>query len=748
MNRAHVHVSLSLCLALTLAVTGCSGSRQPLACQVNADCGDHSSCYLGACVIGQDPNAKIEVHVTQSELVTHRDITFDGTASTDPNPDGKVKSYLWTATRGLSAACDPSITSGSNSTFTTNFQCEGQYNVDLKVIDTLELVGHYKMTVEIAPSMNAPAITALGPDRLVVHRCEGSPLLCRAFDAADGSTAFQLSVAAHDVEDGTNLSYAWTYTPPAGVDPSKVHVTFQPGANTPTPLVQIASDGAVSGAWRFLAHATDSIGLTAVKAQTITVQNTAPTVALQGADVLLSHSYLAGVGNYIATATVQAALSDADGDPIPSATLTMSESPASSCAFQVLSSDVAGGTFTGKIELSCPGTDPQELIGVVARQLSLDVSDVNGAAANDVRPLSVTDAAPVLTWSLGGTPGIAAVPHTVVPCPGTANLCFAVDAPIPFTVSDVENDPLALRLTATGLTASGASFTPNVSSGRMSVFVPVATPAAFRGADGTSAATFTLAASDPWNLQNPVTSTFALSVGNRAPTIAAVPGTVKPAHWYSLADRAYHATFAFPPASDPDGDPLTLAAASSDGACSVSSATVGGVQVACSAPYDVTSGAPPALPTLLVPRTVTAKAVDPWNLQASTAAIPVAVQNTPPTISNQSGTLAALTTCACNQSLCEWQPQGAGLVSFDPGASDADGDPLRVTVTFASGGQAATRTCFGADCAMNFTAPDGASVTAVVSDGAFDATRTYAVVAQCSNDTTARCGPPPGKFCP
>jgi hypothetical protein len=447
-------------------------------------------------------------------------------------------------------------------------------------------------------------------------------------------------------------------------------VTFDPRADAQSPLVRIESDGAVAGDWAFRVHVTDTSANTTVKTQRITVANTPPAVQLQTGAVLLSHSYLAPADRYVATAWVTAILVDADGDPLGPPELSMAEKVPGSCGFRVLSSALTAGVFTGDIELSCAGDAGAELIGRVDRTLTLTVTDVNGATATDVRPMTVIDAPPALTWSAGGVPGTLGVGHTVVPCPAGAEapLCFAVDASVPYDISDVEGDPTSLRLSVTGLPASSAFFTSSVAAGRFSYLVPVTNPVLLRGADGVSPIAITVGAADPWK---GTSAAFGLSIGNRAPAIAPLPAA-GPSHWYEQLGHAYHATFEMATASDPDLDPLTAMVTNSDGTCSlVGLSGPGAVQIECSVTYDPDTGGPPALPTLLTPRTVSARVTDPWGASAATSA-QVSVKNRAPAIGNGSETVAIDTTCTCDATACEWQPAPGGSGLLDLQASDPD----------------------------------------------------------------------------
>ncbi len=746
MSLACRHMSV----VISLAALACGGhpTKTPIACQSDPDCPTEAKCVLGACVAGSLPQAKIVVRAGQGELISNRLITFDGSLSQDTNPGGTVRRYAWAVSHAPGTACDPSVRSGEKPSFSTIFQCSGQYAVELKVTNDVGLDSlPERAEITIAQALDAPAITAVGAGVTAAHRCEGSPLVCRAFDVANQST-FQLAVSASDEQDGTGLGYAWTYRAPPGVDAAKTRVVFDPHPNTPTPSVRIETDGtAIAGDWIFQAQVTDSDQLTTFAEQKLTIENSAPVAGLQGPTVILAHTFLAPVDRYVASATLRAVASDPDGDPITGGELSIVEVESNACSFQVTSSDLAAGQFTAKVELSCPGAGAKDLIGSIARQLVFKATDANGAVATDVKPLEVSNAAPVLAWAGGGTAGTYAVPHAVVPCPPGAPTpsCFAVDAANPYTVSDApENDPVALALTGSAVPA-GTYLTTSADGRHFTWLVPMNQASVFRSASGSSALGLQVTASDPFTGASPSTASFGLSVANSTPTVTAAGGVVA-AHWYSTADRAYHATFSLGAAADADGDPLVPSAVSSDGACSAVGIVAGQIQVGCTWPWDFAAGGVPLLwNPYFTTRTGRTWATDPWSSSPATPPTPVAISNNSPVMKNQPASLSAIGGCVCHVAVSSWAPNGPGDVSYNPGAADADQDPLHLTITFASGAPAIDKVCFGADCAVTCgSVNDTATVT--LSDGVLDATRTVGIVRTC--DESLPCGPPRSGICP
>jgi hypothetical protein len=733
--------ALAFSLAYALALAGCgstSPDKKPIACQVDPDCPAEAKCVLGACVAGSLPQAKIVVRATAAELVSNRLITFDGSASQDTNPGGSLRRYAWAVTRPPGTGCDPSASAGDQPTFATIFGCSGVYAVELKVTNDVGLESlPQRAELTIAQALDAPVITAIGPDLSAAHRCAGSPVVCRALGAAD-QPSFQLSVSATDRQDA-NLGYAWTYTAPAGVDPAKARVVFDPSPNTPTPVVRIETDGApIAGDWVFQAQVTDSDRLVTVGNQKLTVANTAPDVSPEGSAVVLSHVFLAPVDRYVASATVHATVGDADGDDVVSADAVLVESAKSACTFQVTSSDLAAGQYTAKVELACPGASASDLVGSITRQLTVKAVDVNGGEGTSTLALSVANAAPVLAWTGGPVPGTYAVAHGTAPCPASASspLCFAVTAPLPYAASDVpESDPVALTLTPSGVPA-GTFLTVNAVGG-FTWLVPSDKPALLRGADGATGVGFAVSAADAFTGTAPTTAAFSLAVGNTAPslTLRAPAGPVP--HTYVAQSGRFHAELDLAAVSDADGDPITVGAASSDGACAATGVSQGLVHVACDWP--TLAGA------LATGRTAWASARDPWSSAADSAHAPLAIDNRPPLIGSLTGSLSATASCTCNATLCEYVVPAGGTVSFDPLIQEPDGDPVHVILTASNGSVLVDKTCSGAGCAMTFTSPTG-SVTLKAGDGAVSSQTTYALNVSCTN--TLPCRPPPGHQCP
>ncbi|HET9595107.1 MAG TPA: hypothetical protein VFP65_05985 [Anaeromyxobacteraceae bacterium] len=733
-------VALAFAVAYALALSACgstSPDKKPIACQVDPDCPAEAKCVLGACVAGSLPQAKIVVRATTAELVSNRLITFDGSSSEDTNPGGSVRRFAWSVSRPPGTGCDPSAAAGDRPIFSTIFGCSGVYAVELKVTNDVGLESlPQRAELTIAQALDAPVITEMGPALSAAHRCAGSPVVCRALGAAD-QTSFQLSVSAADRQDA-NLGYAWTYSAPGAVDPARTRVAFDPGPNTPTPLVRIETDGApIAGDWVFQVQVTDSDRLVTVGRQVLTVANAPPDVAPEISAVVMPHVFLAPVDHYVATATVRASVSDADGDDVTAADVALVESSASACTFQVLSSDLAAGQYTAKVQLDCPGASASDLIGSVTRQLAVKAHDLNGGEGTSTLPLAVSNAPPILDWAGGPVAGTYTVAHGTAPCPAGASssLCFAVAAPLPYRASDApENDPVALTLTPSGVPAG--TFMTASAAGGFTWLVPTDKPALLRTGDGASGVAFTVSAGDAFTGTAPSTGAFALAVANTPPVLALrAPARPLP-HTYLPQSARFHAELDLAAVSDADGDPVTAAAASSDGACAATGVSQGMVHVACD--WSTLAGA------VAPARTVWASARDPWTSAADTAHTPLVVDNQPPIIGSLPASLSASANCVCNSSLCEYVVPAGGTVSFDPKIQEPDGDPVRLTVTASNGAVLVDKTCSGASCAVTFTSPTG-SVTMRATDGVAFAQATYALSVSCTN--TAPCRPPPGHPC-
>jgi len=379
----NVRSGMIVVLTSLTAALGCgsNGSKQPRSCQQDSGCPSGAYCLGGACVAGMLPEAHIAIVGTGRELVSHRLVQFDGSGSVDPNPQHLLTNYRWAVKRASAAACDPTPAIGAADKLSTTFRCAGDYQVELTVRNSLGLESTpIAQAVSVSPSANPPSIDAQSPDLVVQHRCAGAPVACAAQDGA-GATAFQLSVAAHDVEDGQALAYRWEVNAPEGADPAAA--TFEPDARTANPIVRIGSAGGrIAGVWTFRALVTDGDSLTAPAEIRITVEDQLPTLTSAQPVAAFDHGY--GENVYRVHGLVKYAVADADGDAPQVTAARLLESNSTGCR-STLTPVVKGDAVELTVDLSCVSPDELsptvagQLLGAsVERQLELTVGDGQG----------------------------------------------------------------------------------------------------------------------------------------------------------------------------------------------------------------------------------------------------------------------------------------------------------------------------------------------------------------------------------
>ncbi len=733
-------------------LASCSKAGQPIACNDGSDCPAGVKCVLGACVAGNLPTAAITLR-SGTGLVTHRPLVFDGTGSNDPNPGGSVVAYSWSVKRAAGTHCDPSPARGTESVLATIFMCEGDYEIALMVKNDLGLESApATMPITVAPSTNPPAVSP-GQDVTLAHRCSGAPLVCSPL-VGDGTDKLQLAVDAMDVENGRALAYSWAWEPPPGADRSSVSVRFDPGPEVSTPLVRIESAGTrIAGEWIFTVGVTDGDGLVTLAQQKVTITNSAPTL-VPGADaVLASHAFNGQA--YVAVGELRAQIHDPDGDPIELPELRLLEDAATGCAFRVNRTTLTGGELDASFDLTAlPGQEaafigPQRRVEVLAR-------DVNGGEATASAALSVLNRPPSFAWD-PAVPGAASrlldVPHSVTNDCASPSGCYLAQGVNPLRAVDPDGDPLGpVELLAPSV-GGGSTFTSG--DGRnFAVKTDVAAPGLFRAADGLSPLTLVARVRDPWvSSSNDAAASFRLRIGNRAPHAASPPPGVEVSHWYSDAEKNYHAQADFVTLVDDDGDPISLGTAVSDAYCTGFSMVGGMGRVTCTHHHDWTGGSAPNVSSFLAAHPVQLSARDPWEEGPSTSsAVTVRDYNAP---TNPGGPMV-VEACRCVPgAVCElatYQPQPR--LSFSLPIGDPDLAPVYVHLSAPSCGKLTSAAVFGAmqgaNVQLDLTGCFQASMAVDVTDGLLNTSATYNISAGCSR-TGARCGPMtqplPGRTC-
>jgi hypothetical protein len=724
----HMNVRSRTVVALVAlaAALGCgsNGSKQPRSCQQDSECPSGAYCLGGACVAGMLPEAHIAIVGTGRELVSHRLVQFDGTGSVDPNPQHRLTGFRWAVKRASSAACDPSPATGAENTLSTTFRCAGDYQVELTVQNSLGLESApIAQAVSVSPSANPPAIDAQTPDLVLQHRCAGTPRVCEAQDAA-GASAFQLSVAAHDVEDGQALSYRWEVEAPEGAD--RAAAAFEPDAATANPIVRIRSTGGrIAGAWTFRALVTDGDALTAPAEIRVTVEDELPTLGSELTVAAFDHTF--GENVYRVHGLVKYAFADADGDAPQVAGAHVLESKPTGCQ-STLTPVVKPGEVELTVDLSCVSPDELsptvggQLLGAgVERQLELTIGDGQGGEATATLPLLIGDTPPTFSAL------VVATDHATGGCLFPSGRCFTAAGALPAPL-DPDGDPAEL-VAYQPRALDGHSAWSSDGLGGFTLQTDVGYQGSFRAADGRSPVGVVASVRDPWRSAD---VTLALSIPNRPPVASTFAAS--PVAAYDGA--AYVAQGSVAAFTDPDGDPLSAPAAG-NAACSGSLSPSGAgavLSASCTSPFSWSSNATPTLlPFVSSPFALGVSASDPWERSATYGASVGAVAPPLPTLVSLSLPLPSRCVRVCPVGEpCDWQAT-VTCTTYTYAPAVRSPVPVQVTAS-ASSGPSATFNCVGSSCAgaVTFSCATTSKLTVILYDGLnLPITQTVFLTADC-----------------
>lgn len=711
-----------LLASLTASLACGSGSRQPRSCQQDSECPAATYCLGGACVAGLLPEAHITI--AGGELVSHRPVLFDGSGSVDPNPQHRLTGYRWAVKRASVAACDPAPAAGLGDKLSTTFLCAGEYQVELTVKNSLGLESApIAQAVSVGPSANPPVVDAQSPDLVLQHRCGGTPLTCLAQDGA-GATRFQLSVAAHDVEDGQALAYRWEVDAPAGADPSAA--AFEPDARSANPIIQIGSAGGrIAGTWTFRALVSDGDGLTTPAEIRVTVENQLPALAPDVTTAGFDHTFADNV--YRVHGLVKYAAIDGDGDTPLAGTATLLESKPTGCK-STLTPVVKGEAIEVTVDLTCVSADElsptvggQALGAGVARQLELAVSDGQGGEATVTLPFEVYDRPPGLAAA------VAVTDHATGGCLLPSGVCFTASGVLPAPL-DPDGDPAQL-VAYQAQSIDAHSVWSSDGQGGFTLQTDLAYPGSFRAADGRSPVGIVASVRDPWRSGD---APLALSIPNRKPV--ATPFAISPVAYHDGASYLAQGTAAS--FTDPDGDPISGPGVNAS-ACSASlspTPTGAALDATCARPYAWASGGDlPLLSFVSSPFWLGVSASDPWERSATYGASLQPAAPPPPTIAATSLALPrrCVKVCPVGEP-CDYQAV-VTCSTFSYAPSVQSPVPVRVTVT-ASSGESASFNCLGASCSgsLQFSCTAASSLSVNLWDGANPAiSQTVYLAASC-----------------
>ena len=673
-----------------LALTSACGStpRQARSCQSDPECPSGAYCVGGACVAGMLPQAHIQIAGAAGQLVSHRQVVFDGAGSVDPNPQHKLTSYRWALRSASASACAPSPANGSDPQLATVFRCAGDYHVELSVQNSLGLESApITQAVAVGPSANAPVIDAQSPDLVLAHHCSGTPSTCAAVGEG-GVELFQVSVSAHDVEDGAALAYRWEVDPPPGADRSAI--AFDPSPSIPSPRIRIASTARIAGDWVLRALVSDGDGLVTPAEIKLSIANEAPGLKPTVEVAAFPHKFQNNV--YTAAGTVRIVAEDPEGGTVLQPTLRLVESAPTSCVFTVPGVMIEDGAFAISASLACasaadlsPTVGGAALGAGVTRHFEVEARDGQGGTTTVTLPFEVQDTPPGLASDF------AVTTHSTEPCPLASARCFAAagSAPVAYDADGDLVESVEVARSATDAvsiwSSAAASFT---------ILTDIRYPLAFRSTGGTYPIPLVATVRDPWRSS---TVPFAAQIPNHAPVASQYD--IPPIVTYDGSGYAVQGLIAS--LEDPDGDPIVDPTFGADAGCGAT--LVGGalgsatVQASCARAF----AWPGAMPTLgefvAAPRSIGGTVADPWTRSAGFQGIVTPTAPPPPVLAATSITVPPRCIRVCPYAEpCEWVPAGGCItVNFVPEVSSTV--PVAVNASASSGGTASF-TCFGGSC--------------------------------------------------
>jgi len=654
-------------LALTLVLAACGGAGEVRSCTTDTDCGPGALCVQSACVANRPPAVSLRL---PSSPTTHRVLFLDALA-VDPDAGDAITRHTWSVTSTTAGcAAEPEPTGGARLELV--FWCAGSYEVSVVAEDARGGVSlPARAVIEVAAASGAPVVTPAAPSAFD-HLCGGSPFACRPA-LAGGAVPLPLSAAVDDPSGGA-LTYRWRMFPPAGAGPSAT-VTWSHGATSLATEAWVeTADGTLAGTWRFRLRATSAAGLVGQGEQVVQVENRLPQLAAE--PLRLDHRYVGGA--YLASGSLALAATDPDGDPL-ALTATLVESGTEGCR-SVLGAVVAG---TVSFEVSC--SEPARLLGAATRAIRVEAADGCGGSVVSDFPIEIANRAPVLRLASNPAGGSIALDHAVGSCLGAAGSCFVVAGSAAFEAVDPDGDPVGSPAVAATVdparTASAGQATTASGLVTFRFTTPVALPAEFRLADGSTGFSLSAAAADAFGatglLEVPVVAL------NRPPVVKLRREASAVAHRYEPAQGAYRATAQLATFEDPDGDPLQVVGGSGDPQCGVPTISAGAASVTCGLAYSIAPGLPQLAP-LIGSHLVLATAGDGWE-QVTSDTI-VQIQDSAPTVTAFRGDVES---CFCE---CpKWSADGSTCVGqwrwkvdttsvpLPVLAGDSDGDPVQVT---------------------------------------------------------------------
>ncbi|HEX9051364.1 MAG TPA: PKD domain-containing protein [Anaeromyxobacter sp.] len=474
---------------------GCAPSAEVRGCATSAGCPLDARCVSSACVANAPPSVAIALPASPQANAL---LSFDASASADPDPGDAIVSFSWTFRALSGEPCAPPAVAGTGPVVPVRFGCPGRYAVDVTATDRMGASATATRELDVAP-LDGPALVTVGGDVAVDHVCTPTPWCTTVAPAA-------LQAATPGLP-ADQVTFAWTVVPPADRPlSSSRRVSFSPSAAAASPQVAIETDGeAISGDWVFQVEARDAAGVIGTAATRVSVLNRPPVVTktIPSPDHAFDGAQLTASGEVAYTVT------DPDGDPLRDPAVEWRHSGDGGSTFSgVLLSAPARATFAIAVAYAAPA-DAEHLIGGAGleRTILFGVSDANGGTTAESWPIVVRNRPPALV----SAPAALTVDHRYDP----VGLAYVADAPLS-TWADPDGDPLW---------QVPGSDTGDPECPQLDLVAGVAHARCRLPFTGTPAAgnlaglhSVSQTVQDPW-VAAASTSTVSFSIGNRAPAI-------------------------------------------------------------------------------------------------------------------------------------------------------------------------------------------------------------------------------------
>lgn len=413
-------------IAAACALAGLAGCAPaaPAArsCSTEEECPAGARCLGSACVQNAPPSVLVTL---PADPRANALLTFDASATSDPDPGDAVVSFAWAFRALAGAACAPPAVAGTGPSATVRFGCPGRYAVDVTATDLMGAAATSTEELDVA-APPGPPLLEVGEDLAVDHACSSAPVRC----APAGAIA--LSAAVPSLPAGS-VSFRWTVRPPPDrpLEAGR-RVSLVPSALVASPSVAMETDGSgISGDWIFEVEARDAAGVVGAAAVRVSVRNRPPIVA--ETIPVFDHAYDPATRRFLSSGNIGLVVRDPDGDPLVGRSVVGHHAGDGGASFLV---EDQGAAI--RVEVAVPYAQPSDaayLIGGpgLERGVTFTVYDVNGGFFTESWPVVIANRAPAPVT----LPPVVSVDHAYLP----ESALYTATATLS-TWSDPDGDPL------------------------------------------------------------------------------------------------------------------------------------------------------------------------------------------------------------------------------------------------------------------------------------------------------------------